>query len=321
MLTATTSRTSRRDAFGFTLVELLVVIAIIGVLVAMLLPAVSRARGAAWRTQCINNQSQLGKGILGYANAKGRMPANSQLISVGGSIEVGWTYPILPFIEQQPVRDQIDTNGINQTTGAIGGAPAPNISVFNCPADPSEDSDGPKLSYAANSGLSDSLSGTVETRADGAFSRRATKPSGAYSHSFETDLSYISQHDGTTTTILISESTRLSLGAQPPGWTNGKDWHNGIIWDPATPNLQLNKHAGYSSSITESDGAEDRSPTSGHTGGFVVTFCGGNARFVSERIDGKVYGLLMSASGSDVSISAARAWQSQNVSEVDIDAQ
>ncbi len=79
---------------GFTLVELLVVIAIIGVLVALLLPAVQSARAAARRTSCKNNLKQLGLATLNYESTNGRFP-------IGAAANEGsmWSYYILPFVE------------------------------------------------------------------------------------------------------------------------------------------------------------------------------------------------------------------------------
>src|SRR5262249_5309423 len=78
---------------AFTLVELLVVIAIIGVLVAILLPAIQAARGAARRTHCVNNLKQLGLAVLHYYNDHGRFP-------VYGYEETGWTCAIMPYFEE-----------------------------------------------------------------------------------------------------------------------------------------------------------------------------------------------------------------------------
>ena len=65
---------NRRSFGGFTLVEILVVIAIIGLLVAILLPAVNAARGAARRTQCINNTKQICLAIVAFESARGHLP-------------------------------------------------------------------------------------------------------------------------------------------------------------------------------------------------------------------------------------------------------
>src|SRR5689334_23049838 len=87
---------------GFTLIELLVVIAIIGVLIALLLPAVQAAREAARRTQCINNRKQMGLALNAYHDAVGTFPMSYAARSrfVDGATDTapgwGWATMILP---------------------------------------------------------------------------------------------------------------------------------------------------------------------------------------------------------------------------------
>jgi len=99
----------RRSFGGFTLVELLVVIAIIGVLVALLLPAVQAAREAARRTQCQSNLKQVTLAILNYSSAR------SEELPPGGITngrccntrsKENWAISILPYLEQSPLYDQ-----------------------------------------------------------------------------------------------------------------------------------------------------------------------------------------------------------------------
>jgi prepilin-type N-terminal cleavage/methylation domain-containing protein len=92
---------------GFTLVELLVVIAIIGVLVALLLPAVQSAREAARRSQCSNNLKQCGLGVHNYADVHRVMPAGNYH-SVFGS----WLVHLLPYVEQQQLHQQYSNDGM-----------------------------------------------------------------------------------------------------------------------------------------------------------------------------------------------------------------
>jgi prepilin-type N-terminal cleavage/methylation domain-containing protein len=103
----------KRRSRAFTLVELLVVISIIGVLVALLLPAVQAAREAARRSQCSNNIKQLSLACLNHSDAIGHLPSSGWGWAWTGDADLGfgreqpgsWMYNILPFMEQQAIHD------------------------------------------------------------------------------------------------------------------------------------------------------------------------------------------------------------------------
>lgn len=102
---------------GFTLVELLVVIAIIGVLVAILLPAIQAAREASRRSACQNNLRQIGLALLNFESTNKELPvgAKSQKIDIFPYDTYGtsWFVEILPYLEQQSLYEKLDRIGAN----------------------------------------------------------------------------------------------------------------------------------------------------------------------------------------------------------------
>lgn len=102
---------------AFTLVELLVVIAIIGILMAMILPAVQSSRETGRRLQCANNVKQIGMSILNYEQQKRSFPAGGVAAS-SGSYGNSWWVNTLPFIEENSTYAKLDLKGSN--SGFVG---------------------------------------------------------------------------------------------------------------------------------------------------------------------------------------------------------
>src|SRR5205823_994640 len=130
-------RTFRRR-IAFTLIELLVVIAIIAILIGLLVPAVQKVREAAARLQCSNNLKQLGLGLHNYHDANKAFPPAKQ--DVPNPPVYGWTYAILPFIEQGNLYKRINpkVNWDNATVNDAdpGGVNQTEVGVFLCPSAP-----------------------------------------------------------------------------------------------------------------------------------------------------------------------------------------
>ncbi len=127
-----TSSDTKRAAF--TLVELLVVIAIIGVLVALLLPAVQAAREAARRTQCTNNLKQLGLALHNYHDTFRAFPMNACYAGLGQRIS--WTMAILPYAEQESLWNQFGQGVWTWNITSEVEAGRTEVPMFLCPSDP-----------------------------------------------------------------------------------------------------------------------------------------------------------------------------------------
>ncbi|UUO08280.1 DUF1559 domain-containing protein [Blastopirellula sp. J2-11] len=130
-----------RTSSGFTLVELLVVIAIIGVLIALLLPAVQQAREAARRMSCQNNLKQIGLALQNYHDTYGRFPAGAIATSRPepyiGFTGANWRISLLPYMDQMPAYQQLDfrtgyfwahTSGFPQALADL------RVPMFQCPS-------------------------------------------------------------------------------------------------------------------------------------------------------------------------------------------
>lgn len=136
-------RKSRPDDAAFTLVELLVVIAIIGVLVALLLPAVQAAREAARRSQCTNNLKQLGLAAMNHESTHGTLPSNGWGFGWVGDPDAGygvdqpggWMYSILEYVEQGNLR-RLGAGATGRDKGKAIGFELPQkiVTVFHCPS-------------------------------------------------------------------------------------------------------------------------------------------------------------------------------------------
>ena len=191
---------------GFTLIELLVVIAIIGVLIALLLPAVQAAREAARRSQCVNNLKQLGLALHGYHDASTARYPGAAGRSMSGASRSGLVL-ILPYIEQQPLYNALNFANIQIPVGPFEAANEPNktvlrtqISVFLCPSDVDRLTNVHGHSnYAASAGPDPRLN---STDTDGMFRGGNGGTDLANCYSFRDIL------DGLSTTVAFSEKIK-----------------------------------------------------------------------------------------------------------------
>ena len=131
----------RRPAF--TLVELLVVVAIIGILVALLLPAIQSARESSRRANCVNNLKQLGIAVQSFHDVHRFLPVSNRPLGLTNAPRVGWAIDTLPYLEQQPLFQQYDQTQTWSSATAGSGQLAPNqalcgtvLSLFWCTSAP-----------------------------------------------------------------------------------------------------------------------------------------------------------------------------------------
>ena len=213
---------------GFTLVELLVVIAIIGVLIALLLPAVQAAREAARRTTCANHLKQFGLGIHNYHDAFDVIPPASTG-SWGSAPRIGWQVRILPFTEQSALYEKVNLKAdtawseiIPKPKNALAPARSHQVPYAMCPDDNTRSivNDWAQTSYVGNVGSQYRSSTTpacnIWTTADVHFESEhgsvvggdTTNPdlvSGVFGRLLFGPLNFASVRDGTSNTFFAGE--------------------------------------------------------------------------------------------------------------------
>jgi len=133
---------SQRKRDGFTLIELLVVMAIIGVLIALLLPAVQKVRETANKLKCANNLKQIGIGLINHHTMYHHFPTDGWGWNWVGEPDRpsnytqpgGWVYNLLPYVEQEQLRKQGIGLGTAQRKAALAEVIKTPLALFNCPS-------------------------------------------------------------------------------------------------------------------------------------------------------------------------------------------
>jgi prepilin-type N-terminal cleavage/methylation domain-containing protein len=283
----------RRTAF--TLVELLVVITIIGMLMALLMPAVQSAREAGRRTACSNNIFQLALAAIRSDEQSGFIPGwRNKHPQPNNSTTVSWPVPLLPFMERSDV----------YKNWATGGNAMPSISFFMCPTSPPGTANAPWLAYAGNCG-----SGNNTNRWDGVMLDTTATASPPVRISFED----VANADGTPTTILLSEKCGAKISDSLQGqWNVLPGTSFAFLNGPTSiPGFGIAATLGTGKIVnSQVDGAPGyrSQPSSNHAGGVVTAYCDGHAGFLKDSISAQVYAQLLSSNGASASDLSKTTW-------------
>ena len=293
---------------GFTLVELLVVIAIIGVLVALLLPAVQSAREAARRQSCLNNLKQQALACHHYHDTWLKLPAGA----MGGlttSVDdgFGWGLAILPFMEQKALFDKINPNGQGGALGNYQKAnnqPIPGgetvIKTYRCPSSqlpkivpplfrlPGAGSYPPQNAIMTGYAVTDYKGaggacngrdddGTIGKIAELPWCRFATITDGLSNQLLIGESSIVTGNSRTAASVTVIEDWPIWIGAPN---TDESIRINGRTSNPincgCTPNNMV-------------IALDDDCAFSFHSGGAQFAFCDGSIRFISQNIAIQTY--------------------------------
>jgi len=292
---------------GFTLVELLVVIAIIGVLVALLLPAVQAAREAARRSSCTNNLKQLGLGCHLHHDAQKHLPSvgwgwswiGDPAMGYGLDQPGGWHYNVLPFIEQRNLHDLAAGQTYPAKKATLAEMMTKPVATFNCPsrrsvglgpvgADRIFNANRPevcaKTDYGVNAGDITfwANEGPLSLGAYKTYAGWTDPPPGTGIGSYRLLLKFKQISDGLSNTIMLGEKwmdpSQYDLGQY---CVDDQGIYFGMNCDDALfgnlTNLPLRDSVGLEVSYGHFGGP--------HTGGFNVTMADASVRSISFDID------------------------------------
>ncbi len=300
-------RAGRRRAF--TLVELLVVIAIIGILIALLLPAVQAAREAARRIQCSNQLKQIGLALLNYENAQKTFPAGTVIRMNGGcSVDCRGTafyVTILPYVEQLSVEQQYRPYYVTNT-GWLGWAANSDYSsiampMYICP------SEGKWSSYPTRKTYFGVVGGRTLLRH--CWRGDVFNDGVMYPNSFTRIGDII---DGTSHTMVVGESIHPAkwglgpgygdenVGGPAPWYSGGAARVNDFTDQSYGRMLRSTKFPINSVQFPIADDEDNDMPFgSRHPGGAQFVFADGHVSFLSETIDVNAYQALSTRDGGE----------------------
>ena len=294
-------RTHWQRSRAFTLVELLVVIAIIGILIALLLPAVQAAREAARRSQCSNNLKQLGLALHNYHDTYRTFPAGGW----ASANRLSWHVAVLPFVEQAPLYDQVNFNATTwQENLHIAVTP---ISAFLCPS-------GTKMETGYPSGESYVDNGTTHVTYTahyyGVLGPKGPLPQDAtrnYSLAGVTG-----QGDYATQGVLIRHACKgfrdITDGTANTFLLGELSWNEANAYRVVVRGCEAALSAGTRNvthtinliPYNNTNNFNDASFGSEHPGGCLFAIADGSVRFISETIDMALYRAAASRDGGEV---------------------
>ena len=290
---------SRRDAF--TLVELLVVITIIGMLMALLLPAVNSAREAARRIDCANRQKQIALAAHTFQADFKAFPGYWMQATSTNTTATGWPMMLSKYLG----RPDLWNAWVGVGTASPTLTPTSGSTIYwdqmVCPSNPPLTQQGQWLSYVVNCGYGNGSTGNTNKN-DGVCFNQLTSPPGP---SVSTDSLQVGKGDSYT--LLTSENTLgivYTNGAGATGWLpstagnalqyTGFCWTLGSSGAAANPAQQVNGDKADSTPPMPGAAIADyERPASNHPGGVNVAFCDGHYHFLRQDVPYYVYQMLM----------------------------